>query len=216
MMVLKILGVVALSGLVLGGGFAYWAFGAFLPWREAEESRRLMDVAGIRPGQMVAEIGSGSGRFTVAVAERVGSSGRVYSTELNAENRAAVHERVRSAGLDNVTIVEAAPLRTNLPDACCDVVFMRNVYHHIGDPVMFANSLEQAVRPGGRLAVMDFEPGALWFHGGRPDGASERRPGHGVARAAAIAELTGAGFTVEQEIADWSGPMWMVVFKKAE
>jgi hypothetical protein len=50
----------------------------------------------------------------------------------------------------------------------------------------------------------------LWFHGGRPADASERRPGHGVARADAIAELTAAGFRVEQEVAEWSGPMWLV------
>jgi hypothetical protein len=59
---------------------------------------------------------------------------------------------------------------------------------------------------------MDFEPGALWFHGGRPAEASGRRPGHGIGRGDAIAELRAAGFEVEREVPRWAGPMWLVLF----
>jgi hypothetical protein len=62
------------------------------------------------------------------------------------------------------------------------------------------------------VAVIDFAPGALWFHGGAPDGT--RRPGHGVSRADAIAEFTAAGFVVREEVPDWSGPLWLVVFSR--
>ncbi|MCA1562086.1 MAG: class I SAM-dependent methyltransferase [Acidobacteria bacterium] len=121
--------------------------------------------------------------------------------------------RVSASGVSNVTIVEGAPRETNLPDACCDVVFLRNVYHHVQEPEAFAASIRRAVRPGGRVVVIDFEPGALWLHGGRPSDTAARRPGHGVARADARAEFERAGFRVEQEIPRWGGPMWLLSFR---
>jgi SAM-dependent methyltransferase len=197
----------------LGAALLYWAFGAFLPWKEATEAGQLFDLAGIRGGMTVAEIGAGTGRFTQAAAERIGQTGRVYSTELSAENRRVIAERADRGRLRNITIVEAGADRTNLPDACCDVVFLRNVYHHIRSPEAFARSLRAAIRPDGRLVVIDFEPGALWFHGGRPEDSAARRPGHGVSRADAVAELTAAGFQLERETARWSGPMWLLMFR---
>jgi SAM-dependent methyltransferase len=202
--------------LVAFGVLLYATFGAFLPWREAGEANRLLETVGIRPGMTVAEIGAGTGRFTVAAAGAVGSAGIVYSTELSAANRDAVRARATAARLRNVVVVAAEARLTNLPDGCCDVVFLRNVYHHIADPETFARGLRSAVRPGGRVAIIDFEPGALWLHGARPADSSARRPGHGVSRSDTIAELTSAGFRVVRDVADWSGPMWLVVFERGK
>jgi hypothetical protein len=93
------------------------------------------------------------------------------------------------------------------------MLLLRNVYHHVQDPQAFARALRRAVRDDGRLVVIDFDTGALWFHGGRPGDTSVRRPGHGVDRAAAIAELSAAGFQLECQIRDWSGPMWLAIFR---
>jgi SAM-dependent methyltransferase len=213
MTVLKVAGVVLALGLSVAAAAAYSAFGAFLPWREAAEADRLAALAGLAPGQTVAEIGAGTGRFATAIARRVGAAGRVYATELNPERRRAIADRVASEGLRNVTIVDAAADTTNLPDGCCDLVFLRNVYHHIQQPERFASSLARAVKPNGALVVIDFEPGALWLHGGRP-GEAGRRPGHGVGRPAAIVELRSAGFEVRQEVPQWGGPMWLVLFQR--
>ena len=212
MTVKKTVGLTGAAGSIAAVIVLYRTFGAFLPWREAAEIERLIEVAGIQPGHSVGEIGAGSGKFTAAVAARVGANGRVYATELSADNLAAIRTRV--SGLGHVTVLEGAPLHTNLPDGCCDVVFMRNVYHHLTDPREFGQSLERAVRTNGRLVVLDFEPGGVWFLGKRPDGASDRRAGHGVSRAEALAELTPAGFRLEQDIASWSGPMWFLMFRK--
>jgi SAM-dependent methyltransferase len=206
------------AGLVAVGGatFFYWAFGAFLPWRERAEADRLFEVAGIGPGQTVADVGAGTGRFSQAAALRVGDSGRVFSTETSEKNRQAIRARADRARLPNITVVEAGALRTNLPDSCCDVVFLRNVYHHIRGPEELARSVRAALRPDGRLVVIDFEPGALWFHGNGPAEAADRRPGHGVARADAVAEFTAAGFRLERDIARWSGPMWLLLFRATD
>jgi hypothetical protein len=71
------------------------------------------------------------------------------------------------------------------------------------------------VRPKGALVLIDFEPDALWLHSPTPDAAG-RRPGHGVSREAAVAEVLQAGFDVREEIPRWSGPMWLVVFERGQ
>ena len=214
MTLMRVIGL-GLTAAAAGGGLLLYAgFGAFLPWRERAEAARLAEVAGVSDGTVVAEIGAGSGLFTEMLARRVGERGRVYSTELSVENRHAIQARVEGAGLRNVAIVEAATDATNLADECCDVLLLRNVYHHIRNPEVFAASVAKAVRTDGRLVLIDFEPGALWFHGGRPDDTAERRPGHGVSRRHVEREMASAGFRLEREIPDWSGPMWLMVFRR--
>src|SRR5262245_4935722 len=200
-----------LVGLGAGGTGAvlYAGFGAFLPWRENAEVARLTKLAGVREGQTIGEIGAGGGRFSLALAQAVGDRGRVYASELAGPTYDALSARV--AGIPNITVVKAERESTNLPDACCDVLLMRNVYHHVTNPERFLASVNPALRPGGRVIVIDFEPGALWFHGGRPGDASERRPGHGVSQTAAAAEFQVTGFRVETSLPRWSRPMWLMV-----
>ena len=212
MTMLKWAGVVAVLGIAGGLTTLYAAFGAFLPWREDAEAERLASVLDITSGQRIAEIGAGPGRLTVAFARTVGPAGHVFSTELDPARRQEIAARAASAGLSNVTVVEGMPASTNLPDACCDAIVMRAVYHHIQDPEAFAASVARALRPNGLVAIIDFAPGTLWLHGGAPDGT--RRPGHGVSREQTIAELRGAGFVVRQQVAEWSRPLWLVVFSR--
>ena len=213
MTLMRVFGLGLIAAFAGAGLLLYAGFGAFLPWRERTEAARLADLAGVSDGAVVAEIGAGSGRFTEVLARRVGERGRIYSTEISDENREAIRRRVQQAGLRNVVVVEAATDATNLPDRCCDVLLLRNVYHHIRNPEVFAASVARTVRADGRLALIDFEPGALWFHAGRPDDAAERRAGHGVDRRHVEKEMASAGFTLEREIPEWNGPMWLMLFR---
>ncbi|CAN5827669.1 hypothetical protein BH18ACI5_BH18ACI5_10960 [soil metagenome] len=85
-----------------------------------------------------------------------------------------------ASGLSQITVVAGDAVRTNLPDGACDALFLRNVYHHFADPVAMDASIIAAVRPGGRVAVVDFTPpdkeapkpadrGTDGMHGVRPD-----------------------------------------------
>jgi len=213
MTLIRGLALVTAAAAVGGGIFLYSAFGAFLPWRERGEAARAADLAGIQPGTVVAEIGAGKGLFSVEFARRVGPSGRVYATEITPEAVAGLAARAEAEGMRNIVETRGERTKTNLPGGCCDVLFLRNVYHHVTEPASFGRELRKALQDDGRLVVVDFEAGALWFHGGRPGDSPERRPGHGVARTAAIAELRTAGFEVERQVPDWNGPMWLVVFR---
>lgn len=184
-----------------------------LPPGLSGEAERLAGLLGLRPGMVVAEIGAGSGTLTVELARQVGPAGRVYSTELSQSRLSEIRSRVKSAGLDNVLVVEAGETTTNLPEACCAAIVMRNVYHHVGDTRAFNASLRRSVIEGGLVAIIDFEPASFFHLSSPPDGASPQRHGHGVLRSDLAKELGAAGFEVEREIADWGGRNFLVLFR---
>ncbi len=169
--------------------------------KQAEtEVPQLIKVLEIAPGMTVADVGAGGGAMTMVMARRVGPMGRVYATELNPQQVTAIRAQAAAATLENVVVVEAAPTATNLPDACCDAIYLRNVYHHLTDPLAEDRSLLKALKPGGRLAIIDFEPAP----GSKPaPDVPADRTGHGVAKAIVARELRTAGFDVDSTIRKW-------------
>jgi ubiquinone/menaquinone biosynthesis C-methylase UbiE len=175
------------------------------------ERERVVAMVG-RPGATVAEIGAGDGWLSLEVARRVGPGGRVLATEIEADKRDAIRRAAVRAGLNNVTVVEAQLKETGLPDACCDAVFLRNVYHHLSDPAAIDLSILRALKPGGLLLVMDFEP--AWWLGPWKTSAPANRGGHGMPRPLLVEELTQAGFEQVREAPDWPGIGYAVVARK--
>ena len=159
----------------------------------ASDAMRLDTALKIDTGHVVADIGAGSGQLTVALAREVGPSGRVYATELDSDRLRDIRQATDSAGLKNVSVIEAHATRTNLPERCCDALVLRRVYHHFSDPHLMNASLRQSLKPGGLLAVIDFAP----------DSAESADPGerdtgdqHGITSATVVRELSQAGFEV--------------------
>src|SRR5262249_31968609 len=117
--------------------------------KQAEaEIPQLVTVLDLTPGMTVADVGAGAGAMTRVMARRIGPGGRVYATELNPLQITAIRTQVASAGLNNVTTIEAGKAETHLPDACCDAIYLRNVYHHLTDPLAEDRSLLKALKPG--------------------------------------------------------------------
>jgi len=96
----------------------------------AGEMKRLAALMESKPGTIVADIGAGDGRFSFAAAQQVGPSGKVFATELDPKKLEALRSDVKKRNLQNVIIVESKEAETNLPEACCDAIFLRRVYHH--------------------------------------------------------------------------------------
>jgi ubiquinone/menaquinone biosynthesis C-methylase UbiE len=160
----------------------------------AADADRLVAALGIRAGSTVADIGAGSGELTVLIAEVVGETGRVFSTEIDTSRLRTIEKAVDAAGLRNVTVTEGRPAETNLPEECCDAIFMRNVYHHFGDPPAMNGSLYRSLKADGRLAVIDFTPPP-----GRDSAAAGKRSEdgqHGVTASTVERELAAAGFEI--------------------
>ena len=157
----------------------------------AVDAARLAKALELAAGQTIADIGAGAGQLTVALAPLVGPTGRLYATELESDRIRAIRRAADSAGLKNVTVREAHATRTNLQDRCCDALIMRLVYHHIKNPVLMNQSLYSSLKPGGRLAIIDFPPN------GEESADPSGRAGaahHGVTSLTVVRELRQAGF----------------------
>lgn len=179
----------------------------------AAEVERLVAWLEVRPGMHVADLGAGDGTFAMALARRVGPSGRVYATEIDPARLADIQRTKANAGLQNVTVVEGAVSGTNLPEGCCDALFSRLVYHHLTDPAAVNTDILRILRPGGRLVVIDFEPGGIMDWIGRARSA-ERHGGHGTPKEAVVGEVTAAGFELARGPERWRGRMYAVLFTR--
>jgi ubiquinone/menaquinone biosynthesis C-methylase UbiE len=178
---------------------------------DAADTARLIEVLKIREGSTVADIGAGSGELTVLMARHVGATGHVYSTDINPERLLEIGKAVKQAQLRNVTVIEGASTRTNLSVECCDAIFLRHVYHHLGDPPLMNANLFASLRPGGRLAVVDFAPD----NGvSAPAGRRGTDVSHGVMPETVLDELRAAGFIGAERLPWPSRGYFLVVARR--
>ena len=177
---------------------------------EAGDADRLVEALALGPGSVIAEIGAGDGTLSIALARKVGTDGHVFTTELGAERLKALRKKVAAARLPQIEIVDGHQATTNLAAGCCDAVLMRDVYHHFGDPAQMNASLMAALKPGGRLAVLDFAPS-----GEEADSVAGRaRDGHhGVGRQMVSRELEAAGF-ISVSATSIAGRRYLVIGQK--
>jgi ubiquinone/menaquinone biosynthesis C-methylase UbiE len=163
------------------------------------DAPKLVEVLGLKPGMAVADIGTGGGAMAVVLGKWIGS-GRIYATDITERALRTTREYAKKEGLTNVTVIEGGAATTNLPDACCDAVFLRHVYHHITDIEAFNKSLLASLKPGGRLAIIDF----VGRRGSAvPAGVPANRGGHGIPPQVVIEEVTAAGFKHVRTIDAW-------------
>ena len=179
---------------------------------EVPELTKLLEL---KPGMAVADVGAGFGAWTVRFARVVGSSGRVFATDIGAAQLTALRDTVRRDGLSHVTVIEGAANATNLPALCCDAILIRDAYHHLTQPDDIIKSLAAALKSGGRLAVIDFPPRP---NSEVPSGVPTNRRGHGVPPEVVQQEV-GAVLTHVRTIPNWvpaSQPasLYLVLFRK--
>jgi ubiquinone/menaquinone biosynthesis C-methylase UbiE len=132
-----------------------WAKSFDDPSRDAwQMPARVIEALELRPGQIVADIGAGTGYFTVRLAKSTASP-KVYALDIEPSMVAYVRERAAKEGLKNVVAVQAASDRTNLPEPV-DLVLIVDTYHHIPNRVAYFSELKKLMRPDARLAIIDF------------------------------------------------------------
>jgi ubiquinone/menaquinone biosynthesis C-methylase UbiE len=178
-----------------------------------EDTNWLIENLNIEKGTNVAEIGAGNGRLTLQVARHVGSSGQIYSSELSADSVEYLRDVVESDPVSNVKVIKGHPTRTNFPKECCDALFMRRVYHHFDDPVAMNKSIWQSLKPGGRVAIIDFSPS-----GGEQGDPEERDCSsfehHGVTKETVVDEFQEAGFKLVSSEERSGGDIYVVMQKR--
>jgi len=181
----------------------------------AAEVPRLVELLELKPGMTVADVGAGFGAWTMTFAKWIGPAGRVYANEIGESQLAALREAATREKLTNVTVVAGTTGTTNLPAGCCDAILIRDAYHHFTEPTAIIGSLAASLKPGGRLAVIDFapRPGSQV-----PAGVLANRLGHGVPPEVVVSEV-GAVLTHLKTIPAWApdsqpAALYVVLFRK--
>jgi ubiquinone/menaquinone biosynthesis C-methylase UbiE len=179
--------------------------------RSRADATQLAILLGVRLGMVVADVGAGRGEMTVVMAELVGPKGRVYSTDIDPNALSKIRAAIKNAGLNNVTVVRATANDTDLPENCCDAIFLSRVYHYLTDPTDTDRSLYRALRPGGSLAVLDFRS-SLLLRPWKPKGLPPDREGHGIDPVIVSKEMTRSGFEYLRMVDPWPGSWFLSTY----
>jgi predicted methyltransferase len=125
-------------------------------WQKPDQ---IMDALAIADGSAVADIGAGAGWFTIHLARRVGPNGIVYAQDVQRQMLEAIRRRVAREGLRNVETRLGVGSAPNLPNRSLDAVLVVDVYPEVEDRVTFLRNLAAALKPGGRLGIVNYKPG---------------------------------------------------------
>lgn len=117
----------------------------------------IVGALGLKPGMAVADVGAGTGLFTRLMADKVGPAGTVYAVEISAPFLKHIAEQTRAQHQPQVKTVRGAQNRTKLPPGSVDLVFICDVYHHVEQPDPWLATIHSALRPGGRLVLIEFD-----------------------------------------------------------
>jgi len=151
---------------------------------EKLQVQRVMDILGIKEGVNVADIGAGSGWFSVRAAKRVGSTGTVYAVDINPEAIAYINRRIKQDGVNNVHPVLSTENDPGLSKNSIDSVLLLKTYHEVAHPVLLLENLRSSLRSGARIGVID--------RNGKGDD-------HGVSRDVVLKETAQAGYQLLEE-----------------
>jgi ubiquinone/menaquinone biosynthesis C-methylase UbiE len=156
-------------------------------------SDRIFEAIGLRPSGTACEVGAGNGELTIRAASTVGSAGHVFASELGEAHLKTLRDRVAASAKANIMVVAGDPEKTNFPDAGCDALFLRDVYHHFTNPASMDAAIFVALKPGGRVAIIDFTPPGK--EASKPEDRAKDGM-HGVTAETVVREMKEAGFDV--------------------
>ena len=161
------------------------------PERDAyQKPAEVVAALQLKPGEVVADIGSGSGYFALRLAQAVGPTGRVYAVDVSPDMIVHLNRRVRDAAIPNVQTILAAPDDPLLPDRSVDLFFICNTWHHIEDQPKYLTLMKRMLRPGGQVVMLDFQKREL------PVGPPLAMK---IAREDLVKQMEGSGFRLTAE-----------------
>jgi ubiquinone/menaquinone biosynthesis C-methylase UbiE len=131
--------------------------------RESQEApTKAVAALEIKPGHVVADIGAGSGYYSVLLARAVGDQGRVYASDIQPEMLAIIKKKMEGERLANVELVLATETDPRLPENGIDLALMVDVYHELAQPQVVLRALKRVLRKDGRLVLIEFRKESEW------------------------------------------------------
>jgi ubiquinone/menaquinone biosynthesis C-methylase UbiE len=150
--------VVNVAILALFNAAASYAAAGKQSWPFELEFQQIAQLLKVSDGTVVADVGAGSGEWTSRLAMRVGQQGHVFTTEVKGPQVQGLRQMTRK--LKNITVVFGSQQDAGLPANCCDAMLLRLVYHAFTDPGVMRDGIREAMKTGGLVLVIDFDPSA--------------------------------------------------------
>lgn len=169
-------------------------------WQKPDEVIRFL---GIRPGNHVADLGSGGGYFTFRLAKAVRPTGKVYAVDIDKGLNESLARRAKQESYANIEVVLAKADDPLLPKSGVDLIFTSNTYHHLEDRVNYFAKVKNYLRPNGRVAIIEFS-GKGWI---------ESIPGHHTPKEVIQSEMKAAGYTLQNDF-DFLPKQHFLIFSK--
>lgn len=119
---------------------------------------KIMDAIGLKQGMIIGEVGAGTGRMTMWLADRVGESGKVYANDIDRSALDHLRRRCKRDGFKNVEIVVGKMENPGFSTGSLDVAFMINVYHHLAEHVPIIRNIRPSLKPDGMLVIVECDP----------------------------------------------------------
>ena len=155
---------------------------------EWQQPDRVVETLGLAPDARVADVGSGSGYFTVRLARALGPEGRVFAIDVDPDINGLLEDRLAEEGIENVEVRLASETDPGLPENV-DLVFTSNTYHHLPDRTAYFERVKDSLAPGGRVAIVEYSPETGgWF---------VRTFDHATAEAEITSEMEAAGYRLD-------------------
>jgi SAM-dependent methyltransferase len=188
---------------VMGWGGADWLERSE---RELEEMPdTAIDAIGVKPGMTVADVGAGSGYFTVRLSRRVGPTGKVMAEDIQPEMLRILKKRLDSENFTNIETVLGTETDPKLPAGQLDLILMVDVYHEFSQPQRMLRKIRESLKDDGRLVLLEYRKEDPWV---------PIRPEHKMSVAEAKLEVEDEGFSLEAVKPDLPR-QHILIFKKA-
>ena len=152
---------------------------------------QIMEILSLKPGQIIADIGSGGGYFVYRFAKAVGDTGKVYAVDTNQEFLKFIKKQAAEQGLTNVVTLLITSEHPDLPKHTLDYVFLRNVTHHLPNRVEYFQRLKETLKPDGKVIIIEYDGrgGFFSFH---------RLHQHFVPQNTLLEEMKQAGYVIQK------------------
>jgi arsenite methyltransferase len=152
---------------------------------------QILETIALQPGQTIADIGAGGGYFSLRFADAVGRNGMVYAIDTNPEFLEFITNTSTEKGLSNIKTVLAAEDKLILPKKSLDVIFLRNVYHHLQNRVEYFRNLKEFLKPGGKIVIIEYKRGGPF--------SFQRIFGHYVLKETIVKEMEESGYHLKND-----------------
>jgi len=172
---------------------------------QEEQPDKALDIVGLHPGMMVADVGAGTGYMSIRMARRVAPGGQIYSEDIQPEMLSLLRDHAAAAKVANIETILGTQSDPKLPSNTLDLVLLVDVYHEFSEPQKMLDAIRQALKPDGRLVLLEYRA---------EDPAIPIRPLHKMTVKQAEIEVDAEGFRLAK--VDESLPrQHILIFRKS-